>query len=151
MEEDFYEAQRVQFEGIERSFVFAGVEFGIKPVLPADVEADLIHLNSEKFDENAFDFGVHMIRRTLRPEFRARWDALLVEEREQPITLKMIYSVIGQIAKNNQSLVEAETGRPTQPPSPSGNTGGSISTKSTDDSDSPEPAKASAPFRSVPV
>ncbi len=148
---DFYEARAKEFAEIDRGFTFAGVEFKLKPVMPADVQGDLHMLgHMDDFTDNLYDHMVGIVRRTLRPEYRATWDQVLAQEREVPITLQMLSELVGAISEEDQALVAEETGRPTQPPSPSGVTASSASTRSTGNSDSKERA-GSATSRSVPA
>ncbi len=148
---DFYDAVADELDGIDRSFTFAGVEFKIKPVAPADVSADIAEIQLDRLTDNYYDAIVSIVRRYLRPEYRKRWDDFLAAEREIPITLDMLSNLVAHLVNEETAILEERVGRPTQPPSPSGNTGGSTTTKSTGTSDSPAPAKGSETLRSVPV
>jgi hypothetical protein len=147
---DFYAAKAEELAGIERSFTFAGVEFRIKPVMPADAAADLAEIQMDRLADNYYDTIVSIVRRSLRPEYRSRWDDLLAAEREVPITLEVLAQLVAELSNEEARMLEERTGRPTQPSSPSGSTGENGSTKSTDVSESREEV-ASMVSRSVPT
>lgn len=124
-----YDEQRRSLEGVERTFRLGGIEFRAAPAMPAEALSDLADLQSGTKTDQAFKTVTGVIRRTLKPESRTDWDELLQRDLDVPIDLGVLLEVA-------DDLVTATTGRPTQPPSRSGNTDESTSTRSTDGSGS---------------
>jgi len=150
MSKDFYEEKEKEFADVNRSFTFAGVHFEIKAVMPGDAMADLAMIGDPNSGEHVYDILVSIVRRTLKPEYRPLWNDLLVQERDVPITLDVLTSLVRSLVQEENALVEERTGRPTQPPSPSGGSARNGETSSTVGSASKE-ARATTSSPSVPV
>lgn len=136
---DFYAEKQKEFADVQRNFTFAGVTFEIKPVMPGDAMADLAILGTPNAGgEHLYDTLVHIIRRSLKPDYRKRWDDLLVEERDVPITVDVLTELVNALVEEENALVEERTGRPTRPPSLSGTSGRNGETSTTGDSASRE-------------
>lgn len=139
-----YDVERSKLEGVNREFRLAGVTFACAPTMPAPALSDLADLQSGTRTGQAFALVSGVIRATLRPESREEWDALLArDDLEVPIDLATLLQVA-------DDLVQAATGRPTQPPSPSSHTPATTPTRSTDGSGSPGEAESTT-SRSVPA
>jgi hypothetical protein len=114
-------------EGVTHEFTLRGETFVAKPIVPG---AELSKVGG--FETNPgemWQITADVIRATLKPEYRERWDQVLTAEYDIPIGLDKLIEIMNW-------LVERSTGRPPTLPSPSGNTGASTTTKSTDGSGS---------------
>lgn len=123
--------------GVTRKFTLRGVEFWAKPTMPGDHLSELADVQNGSTSSGTFQIVTGAIRATLVESSRPAWDDLLRQELDVPISLKTLMSIA-------DDLVEEATGRPPTQPSPSGSTGESTSTRSTDGSGSTE-ALASRP------
>jgi hypothetical protein len=138
-----YDEDVAKYEGVTRTFTLRGVEFTAKPIMPADAVSDLAFLGTGKFEGSLYVLLTGIIRRTLVAASRDAWDELLLSDLDVPIALDTFSRIANE-------LVEDSAGRPTQPPSPSGATGGTTTTPSTDGFVSPGVA-ASAVSTSGPA
>jgi hypothetical protein len=144
MSDKDYDAKSRELEGQTRSFTLRGKTFQTKPVMPGDAFDDLADLQSGKStNPRIYSALASVIRRTLLADQREAWDELLAADLDVPIEAM----TLAEIADD---LVSAETGRPTQPLSPSTPTGESTTTPSTGNSASRE-EQGSTASRSVPV
>ena len=126
-----YDVQRRALVGQRRTFTLGGIEFTAKPVMDAEAVSDLADLQSGKTDEQLFLVTTGIIRRTLVSECREDFDTLMAADLDEPISFGLLIEIAND-------LVEDTTGRPTEPPSRSGRTGGSITVPSTGNSASKE-------------
>jgi len=124
-----YDADVRNLEGKTRPFVLRGVEFEAKPTMPAEHLSALADVQNGSTSGETFRVINAAIRATLVETSRPAWDELLQRDMDVPITLKVLMSIA-------DDLVEDATGRPPTQPSPSGSTGESTSTRSTDGSGS---------------
>jgi hypothetical protein len=139
-----YDARSRELEGQTRSFTLRGKTFQTKPAMPGDAFDDLADLQSGKSSNpRIYSTLASVVRRTLLADQREAWDELLAADLDVPIEAV----TLAEIADD---LVAAETGRPTQPLSPSTPTGESTTTPSTENSGSTA-GKDSTPSHSVPV
>lgn len=144
---DFYEDDLKENAGKTRTFTFCGEQFVAKPIMSAEDVSTLTDIgldgNENAASREMFPQINAVIRKTLVPEYREAWDAVVAADRPIPISMVSLSRVASWL------LVE-EAGRPTEPLSSSGTSGGSGSTTSTEDSGS-KAEQASTTSRSVPA
>ncbi len=136
-------AELAALDGVYQEFTLRGVEFRAY----ADMDQkDFGRMTAIGANAHEGDMAAEIsdaIRNTLHPDYRARWDDLLGQYLDPPITFETI-SAIGTF------LMAGATGRPTTSPAPSTTTAARTATGSTDESGS-RAAQASETSRSVPV
>lgn len=117
-----YDERRRRLTGTTRTITIAGEEFKAKPLMPGQWTSELGDLQD---GGHTWERTAKVIEQSLIPSERQRFRDFLEIELDVPITLDelMIYAT---------KLLEADTGRPTPQPSPSGATGESTTTRSMD-------------------
>lgn len=118
-------------EGTTRPVVLRGVTFQAKPTMHARDFGAFSTIASGEVQGNLFELVNGVIRNTLVPSERERWDDLLAMDMAVPIDWAELVALADTIAGR-------AVDRPTVPPSPSGSTNGSTSTRSMDGSGSTE-------------
>jgi hypothetical protein len=126
-----------------REITVNGRTFQAMTAMPAEAFSDfgdlVMDMGEGTFARKAFHRLTDIIRRSLKPDERDRWDKFIEEDLDPPIDIDMLM-------KTADGLTAAATGRPSQPPTPSGNGEASRPTGSTDVSGSQaEAATTSSP------
>lgn len=120
-------------ESVTREVVLRDHVFKAKPKMAAPDWGIMSDIYSGTFEGDTFVATSRAIRNSLIPEERPRWDALWAGQADAlvPISMEEVFQVANK-------LLEDSTGRPTQPPSHSGNGGTPTTTPSTAGSGLPE-------------
>lgn len=121
-----------------RQFVLRDWEFTFKPTMSAKDFGALA--SAQESARDLFEVYSSVIRNTLVADERKRWDELWEQDMDVPVSFPELDAFVSK-------LVEAESSRPTQPPSPSGSTAKSTTQNSTAGSDLQE-VLGSTPSRS---
>lgn len=120
-----------------RTVTVQGRQFHAMTAMPAEAFSDfgdlLLDMASGTFARAAYARVTDIIRRSLKPDARDAWDAFLEEDRDPPIAIADLIEAADQLSAS-------ATGRPSQPPTPSGNGDERTETASTVISGSPAEA-----------
>lgn len=116
-------------------------EFEFKPTMSAKDFGTAA--SAQEMKGNLFENVASVVRNTLIPSERKRWDDLWEMDLDVPITFEELDAFIAK-------LIASESSRPTQPPSPSGSTAKNTEPSSTGNSASPA-VPATPPSPSLPV
>lgn len=121
-----------QLEAVTREVALRDSVFKAKPTMAARDVGILSLIENANYDLDVFEAASAVVRRTLIPEERPRWDKFWADQEDVPVPV-----TIEELLQLCNRLVEVATGRPTQSPAPSGNGDGPTSTSSTGDSGLP--------------
>lgn len=129
-----FDALRAEREQRERTFKIAGRDFSFRAALPAEqysLYLELMDKMSEgRWPEGSFDTLNSTMLQLLDDGSHAAWDEVLASRNGNPVSFEDMADIIDY-------CVGVQTGRPTQPRSPSGRTDESGGTRLTVASDSP--------------
>ena len=139
-----FDALRTRQEQRDRNFIIGGREWHVREAIPARTVTEYVRvaqqISRSTWPDDTYDVLNGSILTCLEPSDHEAWREMVANGGSHPVTVNEMLAIM-------EHCIEATAERPTSPPSPSGTTGGSGTTTSTDGSGSPaapEPAASTS-------